>query len=154
MNIPADSLLQRPGPYRGPVSFLELAFGLAAGPIAWAVELNAGYALASWPCFPGDHRMELPLYGYEWSWPALVAILFAATFIALVALWVSWRSFQKSRPMGLAGRAEPLGEHGHLDAGTGRTRFLALWGVVFSGGFALASLATGIAYLTVPRCGG
>ena len=147
MNTPANSLTQRPGPYRGPVSFAELAFGLAGGPIAWAVEFNVGYGLASWPCFPGDHRMQLPLYGYGWSFPAMVAILFAATFIALVALWVSWRNFQKTR-------AEPQRQDGHLDTGTGRTRFLALWGVVFSGGFALASLATGVAYLTVPRCGG
>ena len=91
--------------------------------------------------------MQLPLYGYGWSWPALVAILFAAAFVALVALWVSWRNFQQVR-------AEPRREDGHEDTGAGRTRFLALWGVVFSGGFALASLATGVAYLTIPRCGG
>jgi hypothetical protein len=154
MNTPANSLLQRPGPYGGPVSFAALAFGLAGGPMAWAVELNVGYGLASWPCFPGDHRMLQPLYGYGWSWPAMIAILFAATFIALVALWVSWRSFQKTSPMGLPGRADPQRQDGHLDTGTGRTRFLALWGLVFSGGFALAALATGVAYLTVPRCGG
>jgi hypothetical protein len=147
MNTPANLLSQRPAPYRGPVSFAGLAFGLAGGPIAWALEVNVGFGLASWPCFPGDHRMQLPLYGYGWSWPAMVALLFAAAFIALMALWVSWRSFEKIR-------AEPQTEDGHLDAGTGRTRFLALWGVVFSGGFALASLATGVAYLTVPRCGG
>jgi len=147
MNTPANSLTQRPGPYRGPVTFAELAFGLAGGPIAWAVEFNVGYGLASWPCFPGDQRMQLPLYGYDWSWPAMVAILFAATFIALLALWVSWRSLQKSH-------AQPQRPDDHVDAGTGRTCFLALWGVVFSGGFALASLVTGVAYLTVPRCGG
>jgi len=147
MNTPANSLSQRPGPYRGQVSLAELAFGLAAGPIAWAVELNVGFGLASWPCFPGDHRLQLPLYGYGWSFPALVAILLAATFIALVALWVSWNSLQKTR-------AESQRQAGHLDTGTGRAQFLARWGVVFSGGFALASLATGVAYLTVPRCGG
>jgi len=147
MNMPANTLTQRPGPYRGPVSFAALAFGMAGGPIAWAVELNVGYGLASWPCFPGDHRMQLPLYGYAWSFPAMVAILFAAAFIALVALWVAWRSFGKSR-------AEPQRPDGHVDTGAGRTQFLALWGLVFSGGFALASLATGVAYLTVPRCGG
>lgn len=147
MNTPANSLSQHPGPYRGPVTLLELAFGLAGGPLAWAVQFNIGYPLASWPCFPGDHRMQQQLYGYDWSWPALIALMFAATFVALAAMWVSWRNFQKTR-------AEPTGEQGRLDVGTGRTRFLALWGLVFSGGFALASLATGIAYLTVPRCGG
>ena len=141
------ALEQRPGPYRGPVSFAELAFGLAGGPIAWAVELNVGYGLASWPCFPGERRLQLPLYGYDWSWPAMVAILFAATFVSLLALWVAWRGFQKSH-------AEAPRPDGHVDTGTGRTRFLALWGIVFSGGFALASLATGVAYLTMPRCGG
>jgi len=147
MNTPANSLSQQPGPYRGPVTLRELAFGVAAGPIAWAVEFNVGYGLASWPCFPGDHRMQQPLYGYGWSWPALIAIMFAATLIALVAMWVSWRSYRKTA-------AEPHSARSQLEPGNGRARFLALWGVVFSGGFALASLATGIAYLTLPRCGG
>ena len=147
MNTPAHFLPQRPAPYRGTVTLGELAFGVAGGPLAWAVQLNVGFALASWPCFPGDHRMQEQLYGYGWSWPALIAIMFAATFIGLLALWVSWRSFQKAG-------AEPPGVHGHVEPQTGRTRFLALWGVIFGGGFALASLVMGIAYLTVPRCGG
>jgi hypothetical protein len=146
MNTPAH-LTQHPAPYRGSVTLLELAFGLTGGPLAWAVEFNVGYGLASWPCFPGDHRMHEVLYGYDWSWPALLALMFAATFVALAAMWVSWRSFQKSR-------AEPQGSSGRLEPGNGRTRFLALWGVVFGGGFALTSLATGIAYLAIPRCGG
>jgi hypothetical protein len=62
-------------------------------------------------------------------------------------MWVSWRGLQKTR-------AEPQGARAQLEPGNGRTQFLALWGVVLGGGFALTSLATGIAFLTVPRCGG
>jgi len=140
MNTPAQHLSQAPLP--------ALVFGVGGGPLAWFLQLNAGYALASWPCFPGVHRMQAPMEGYGWSWPLMVAIMFAATLIALAALWVSWRNFQKTRG------EVPTGP-GHLaEAGAGRSCFLALWGVVFGGGFALASLVTGVAFIAVPRCGG
>ncbi len=118
-----------------PVTLLELAFGLAGGPVAWFLQFNAGYALASWPCFPHDHRMQLPMDGYAWSLPIMVVIMISGVLIALAALWISWRNLQKSPT-------------------EGRTRFLALWGVMLGGGFALASLVTGVAFATLPRCAG
>jgi hypothetical protein len=69
-------------------------------------------------------------------------------FIAMVAVWVSWRNLRKTHD-------EHPGGHGHLmETGTGRTRFLALWGVMLGGGFALASVVTGVAFAVLPRCAG
>jgi hypothetical protein len=144
----STSVPPHPAPHKERTSLLELGFAVAGGPIAWGVQLNAGYALASWPCFPGDHRMHLPLDGYAWSWPTLVAVMFAGALIAIAALLVSLRILRATR--------DPrLGDARHLMAsGTGRTRYLALWGVTFGAGFAVASLATGIAFIVLPRCGG
>jgi hypothetical protein len=148
MSRPLHSLSHHPAPQRERVTLLELAFGVAGGPVAWFLQFNAGYALASWPCFPGDHRMQVPLDGYAWSWPIMVAVMIAGVIIALAALWVSWSNLAKTR-------AERPGGHGHLmETGTGRTRFLALWGVIFSSGFAIASLVTGVAFIVLPRCAG
>ena len=148
MSARYEPLSQHPAPHRDSASGLELAFAVAGGPAAWFLQFNAGYALASWPCFPGDHRMQLPMDGYAWSFPAMVAITVAGVAIALAALWVSWRVFQRTRD-------EAPGDHHHLlEAGTGRTRFLALWGIVLGSGFALASLVTSIAFVFLPRCAG
>lgn len=148
MSARHEALTQHPAPYRERVSGLELAFAVAGGPVAWFVQFVAGYALASWPCFPGDHRMRLPMDGYVWSFPAMVVIMTAGVIIAVAALWVAWRALQRTREEG-------PGDHRHLlEAGIGRTRFLSMWGVVLGSGFALASLVTGVAFIFLPRCAG
>jgi hypothetical protein len=86
--------------------------------------------------------------GYAWSFPAMVAVMLAGVVIALLAFWVSWRAVQRTRDEG-------AGDHRHLlETGAGRTRFLALWGVVLGSGFAVASLVTGVAFVFLPRCAG
>lgn len=146
MSTPAPSLSHHPAPHRERVTVRQLAFGIAGGPVGWFLEFNAGYALASWPCFPGDHPLRLPMDGYTWSGPAMVVVLIAGVLIGLAALWVSWGNWQKTRD-------EQHGGRGHLmQAGTGRTRFLAMWGVLFGAGFAVTSLVTGIAFIVLPRC--
>jgi len=148
MTTRVHELARHPAPQRERVSLLELAFGIAGGPVAWFLMFNAGYALASWPCFPGDHRMQLPLDGYAWSWPTMVAIMFAGVIIALAALWVSLSNLRKNR-------AEARGGHDHMtESGTTLTHFLAMWGVMSGAGFAIASLVTGIAFIVLPRCAG
>jgi hypothetical protein len=148
MSTPHPHLAHDPAPHRERVTFLELAFGLAGGPVAWFLQFNAGYALATWPCFPNDHRMQLPMDGYAWSLPTMVAVMIAGVLISLAALWISWRNLQKTRE-------EQPGGRGHLmETGAGRTRFLALWGVMLGGGFALASVVTAVAFVVLPRCAG
>jgi hypothetical protein len=148
MNAQHDAITRHPAPHRDRVSGLELGFAVAGGPIAWFLQFTVGYALASWPCFPGDHRMQVPMVGYAWSFPAMVAVMLAGVVIALLAFWVSWRAFQRTRDEG-------GGDHRHLlETGAGRTRFLALWGVLLGSGFAVASLVTGVAFVFLPRCAG
>jgi hypothetical protein len=148
MNAASTSLSHHPAPLRGQVPKVLLAVCVAAGPLAWFVQLCAGYGLASWACFPHDARRALPLSGWNWTFPAMVALLVLGVIVALAALLVSWRTLERTRE-------EAEGGHHHLmEIGAGRTRFLALWGTVFSAGFAIATLLTVVAFIVVPRCAG
>jgi amino acid transporter len=142
------AMSHHPAPLRHQVSLAEATFGITGGPLAWFVQLCAGYALATWPCFPSDHRMLIPQSGYAWSFPLMVALLIAGVVVALAAFGVSWRTYARTRD-------EAGGNHRHLiEVGAGRTRFLALWGMLLGAGFAVATSLTAIAFLLVPRCDG
>ena len=116
---------------------LQNFFALFAGPLAWYLQLCAGFALSRWSCVSP---------AFSLAWPAMVAAMFAGASIALLSLLVSWRILARTR-------AEAGGGQQHsMQASTGRTRFLALWGVLLGGGFAFATLMTGVAFIVLPRC--
>ncbi len=148
MSADHAALSHHPAPQRERVGAFASAFGLLGGPGAWFVQLCAGFAMSSWPCFPMDQRRSSPLDGYGWTHAAIDIICVAAVVTALAAAYTGWRLLQLTR-------AEMRGDHRHLmDTGTGRTRFLALWGLVGGTGFAVAAALTGIALFILPRCGG
>lgn len=119
-------------------------FGVVGGPLAWFSQFCAGYALASWPCFPKAERSLVPLTGYNWTWPAMIAVLIAGVIVALCAFLVSLRGYRRSA--GATDRAEPVDDRGS------RRHFLALWGMVLGAGFALATVITAVAFIVLPRC--
>jgi hypothetical protein len=148
MIVQHEALSHHPAPHRDRVALYESLFGVVGGPAAWFIQLCAGYALASWPCFPNSERGVAPLPGYEWTWPAMVVLLAAGVLIAFAAFLVSWRVLRRTQEEGEGGH------HALMEIGAGRTRFLALWGVLLGGGFALATIVTAVAFLVLPRCAG
>lgn len=148
MSADHAALSHHPAPHRERASPVASTFALLGGPGAWFVQVCAGFAMSSWPCFPMDQRRALPLDGYAWTYTATGIISLAAVVTALAAALTGWRLLQLTRE-------EMQGDHRHLvDTGSGRTRFLALWGTVYGAGFAVAAAITGIALLILPRCGG
>lgn len=143
-----EALTPHPAPHRDQVALYESLFGVVGGPAAWFVQLCAGYALASWPCFPKDERGLVPVAGYEWTWPAMIGLLVAGGLVALAAFFVSWRVLRRTRDE-MGGGNQAL-----MEIGAGRTRFLALWGVLLGGGFALATIVTAVAFSVLSRCAG
>jgi len=111
------------------------AIVLFAGPLAWFVELNVGYVLATEPCFPTDQRLSAPAPHWAWTHAGLFGL---AGICLLVALWGWLLSYA-------ALRREP---------GESRNSFAALWGVAFGGGFFAATLLTAVGLILLPRCGG
>jgi hypothetical protein len=148
MNADHASLSHHPAPHRDRVSAIALLFGLLAGPLAWFAQLCAGYSMASWPCFPLQEHRTVPLNGYAWTWDAIVVVSILSVVIALAAFIVSRNIFRMTMQEG-------KGDHRHvLEVGTGRTRFLALWGMILGGGFAAATAMTTVAFFFLPRCAG
>lgn len=125
-------------PYHGPG-----AVALFAAPFAWFVELTVGYLLATAPCFPTDQRLTVPASQWLWTQNALFVL---AVVCILIALWAFVRSLRALR-----GPGNTL--HSVTAAGS-RSRFAALWGAAFGGGFFVATLLTGVGLILLPRCGG
>lgn len=146
MSVPHSVFVAHLPQRQGRTRRLGSAFGLLGGPAAWYLQLCAGYILASGPCFPHDTRRPLPLDGFDWTWPALVAILVCGVLVALAACLVSWRLLSQTQ------HASP--DRQPLEADIRRTHFLALWGMVYGAGFAVATLITAVAYIVLPRCAG
>jgi hypothetical protein len=134
-----------PAPQRDRVSLFALCFGLAAAPLAWVAQTIIGYALSSYACFPGDSPRSMPLFaGAE---QIAVAMNLIAIVVAAVAASIACRSWQATRD-------EDDGRASHLvEVGEGRTRFLALWGMLTSVGFLVAMIFASLAILLVPLCG-
>jgi hypothetical protein len=78
----------------------------------------------------------------------MIVLTVAAVAISIAAFILSRRAFDRTR------HEHPGGTQHLLEAGAGRTRFLALWGMVLSAGFAVAAAITAVAYIAVPRCAG
>jgi hypothetical protein len=141
-------LSRHPAPHRERTAGWALTFGLLGGPVVWFVQLCAGVALTSWPCFPKDQPLPAPVGGFEWTWTATALVSLAAFGISLAAMLISHNLLRRTRD-------EEAGGHRHLlEVGTGRTRFLALWGTMAGGVFAVAIAFTGVAFYLLPRCAG
>jgi hypothetical protein len=139
---------RHPAPQADRLSSAMAFFMLFAGPIAWFLQLCLGTAMTGWPCFPMTDRLGEPMAGYGWTRIGALVLLLVCALIALAAGLVSLAKLREVRGEKGGGHAELL-EIGH-----GRTRFVAIWGVILGLGFALATLATLVAFAMVPRCAG
>jgi hypothetical protein len=136
--------VKHPAPHRHRVSLAALFFGLAAAPAAWNAQLLISVALSAHACYPRDVPLTLPIWGG--LWPILVAIDVAGIVLAVAGGLVSLRSWR------LTFDEAPGSAHQLLDIGQGRTRFLAMFGVLTSVLFTLGMLFAAAAVFVVPLC--
>ena len=134
-----------PAPHRHRVEFWILLFGAAAAPLIWMGHLWLSYGLSSRTCFPGD----LANAGVSGAGlrDALLVFDAGAIIVSLIGLAVSYRTWRATRAEA-RGRAEQA-----IEVGEGRTRFLAIWGMISSSMFLIAVLFAAIASIMVPLCG-
>jgi ABC-type spermidine/putrescine transport system permease subunit II len=137
--------IEHPAPQGGRVGFGSLFGGLLAPPIAWSLQLLVNFGLASYACFPREFPRLSSTPG--WVWPTLVAINLVALAVSVVATAISYRNLRRTGE-------EASGGHGRLlEAGEGRTRFLAVWGIWTGVWFTFAIVFNTIGVLWVQRCG-
>jgi hypothetical protein len=122
-----------------------LWFGLFGAPVAWSLQLLASYALVAHGCYPDAQPMTMPVV------PGLKTLVLgtgvAALAVALLAGGSAWRSWR-------ATRHEPEGEHeALLEAGEGRTRFMALAGLLLGAVFVLGIVMNVVPLLLLRPCG-
>ena len=141
-----SSTAAHPSPHRGNVSAAALFLGLFAGPVVWGLQLIVNYGVASSACYAGDTPHSMPTWHSAWA--VILLLNFLAAILALAGAALSYQHWQ-------ATRQEHHGDAGHaLEAGEGRTRFLALWGVMTGLGFFVAILFNTLALFMVPQCTG
>jgi hypothetical protein len=123
----------------------RLFAGMVLAPLAWALEILIGYALAAHACYPTDVALAAP------TWSSLRTIvegvsaaLWLLLFVGCVIAWTNWKA---TRPQSDA-KADKVNQ-----SGDGRPRFMALCGVIVSGLFAIVLLFTSVGILWVPSCG-
>lgn len=147
MSAAAPLVAEPPARHVEPAKLAVTLFTVFGGPLAWFFQLCGGYALATQPCFRDGSRVPLPP-ALQWTSAAMVLFMISAIVIALLASSASWRAYRRSHE-------ETLAETNRvIEEGAGRTRFLALWGMVLGCGFAIVVALTAVAFITLPRCAG
>ena len=133
----------RSGPPSGQVGAAPLLLGLAAGPLAWALNLTLSYGFASQTCFSGL-MPRVGATGLGWLWWLLIAIDLAGLAGCAAAALLSYRNWRDApRPL-------PVDEE--VETGEGRSRFLGLWGMATSAVFAAAIIFGFVGLWVLPLC--
>lgn len=143
-----------PAPARREVRLSALWFGFAGAPAAWSVQTLVNLPLAAHSCYPRLTPVSAPTTG------GLRGIAFAVGLVALavciaataVSLRTWWRTREEhQRGTGRGQHHEP--SSALLETGEGRTRFMALAGVLTSITFLVVSAANTAAIFLVTPCG-
>jgi hypothetical protein len=130
-----------PAPGRHAIGLPLLGLTLTTAPAAWMTQLLFAFASTSYLCRPG-----YPGAAPNWLLPTLGILNFIALLAAMASLAIAVQLVRRTTH-----------EHrdrsgGVLDAGEGRTRFLATWAAFISLVFIVAIFANTFSLQLVPLC--
>jgi len=135
-----------PSPHRHRVRRLALWFGLLGAPVAWSLQELINVSLAGQACFPRDTPLAMPLF--EHLSRISVGVAAVAFVVCVVAGVVAYAVWQKTR------NEKPGDAHQLLGSGDGRTRFMAMAGMMTSGLFAIGIALAALNLAAISPCGG
>jgi hypothetical protein len=142
------SHVEHPAPARHEVDIGLLAFGLMGAPIVWGVHFLANVTIASRACASTAMSPSASTHA------ALLVIDAGAALVALAALYVSTQAWRSTRHEGSGTREQGTTPEQHAaEVGEGRTRFIALGGIMMSTVFFIAILFDAFAAFAVTACG-
>jgi hypothetical protein len=135
-----------PSPHRARVGAWPTWFAILGAPAAWSLQLFVNAALVAHGCYPHDVPLAAPMWNYLGTVSAAVET--AALAICIAAGVLGWRNWRRTRD-------EKQGNLHHLfESGDGRTRFLALVGMMTSALFLVATAFAALNLTVTPQCGG
>jgi hypothetical protein len=138
--------IDHPSPHRGRIGVFALLFGMAAAPLAWDVQLLVSVSLSGHACYPRNTLLRSPLW--SGTWPILLVVSMAGIVIAIAGGFVAYRSWLGTLD------ERPGSAHHLLESGDGRSRFMAMFGMLGSALFLVALVFGAVALYLVPLCGG
>ena len=147
MNEPRQASPSRhPSPHRHRVAPWAMWFAILGAPVAWSLQELINVPIFGYGCFPNDVPLSEPIWRNGQSVAFTVELV--AIVVCVIAGIVATSNWRRTR-------AEKQGSGHHLlEAGDGRSRFMAMVGLLCSGLFLLAVVvSTGLFYL-VPGCYG
>jgi hypothetical protein len=144
-----------PAPARNDVSAGLLWFGLVGGPAAWTIQTLVDLAVTSHGCYPRLYPLASPMLAGLRA--IVITVSIAALIVCIVAALAAIRTWSRTRHEHQ--RSSGAGEKhapsaALLETGEGRTRFLALSGLMTSIVFTIAVLAHTVSIFIVGPCGG
>lgn len=142
-----------PAPARHRVPATALWFGLLGAPAAWSVQTLVDLPLASHGCFPFLSPVPVSVIGSLRGIVFVVSIF--AILVCIAALTVALKAWRRTSAehQGASGKASDHAQSSSaLETGEGRTRFMALAGVLTSFMFLLGSVAHVVTIFMVSPC--
>jgi hypothetical protein len=134
-----------PAPAEHRVALAALWFGLFGAPTIWSIQLMLNYSLVAHACYPASEPLSAPVFGGLRG--TVIAASVVALAVALGAAATAWRSWRATR------QEHRGGEEALLEVGEGRTRFMALAGLLVSGLFILGVIMNAIPLFIIQPCG-
>ena len=144
-----------PAPERQRVRLAALWFGLAGGPAAWSVQTLVSLPVAAHACYPRLVPLSSPVFGGVRGVVFLLGVM--AFVVSAVAAGVAWRTWSRTRQEHHADSgagARHTESMALLETGEGRTRFMALAGLMTSVTFLLVTAAHAATLFFVAPCAG
>jgi hypothetical protein len=139
-------LSHHPAPARQRASTLSLAFATMGAPAAWFVQLSVSYALFAQLCYGANERLAGSPEGAGWRWVVALAVYLVCLLCGLAATMLAVVLYRRTKGE-RAGHSQDIEE-----AGSGRTRFFAYWGILLGAGFTVVTAVNVLALLAVPPC--